>query len=69
MLHSLVCSWLYTAEINPLRIRAKSAVLANIVNWSINFLVVMVMLIMAANIKWGTYVVFAAVSAAFIPFM
>jgi sugar porter (SP) family MFS transporter len=65
----LTVPWLYAAEINPLRIRAKGAALANIVNWSINFLVVMVTPIMVANISWGTYVFFAAVNAAFVPFM
>lgn len=61
--------WLYAAEINPLRIRAKGAALANIVNWSINFLVVMVTPIMVAHIGWGTYLFFAAVNACFIPFI
>lgn len=64
----LTVPWLYAAEINPLRIRAKGAALANIVNWSIN-LVVMVTPIMVAHIKWGTYVFFAAVNAAFAPFL
>ena len=66
---SLTVRWLYAAEINPLRIRAKGAAAANVVNWSINFLVVMVTPIMVAHIKWGTYVFFAAVNACFIPFM
>ena len=65
----LTVPWLYAAEINPLRIRAKGAALANVVNWSINFLVVMVTPIMVANIGWGTYLFFAAVNACFIPFM
>ena len=34
----LTVPWLYATEINPLRIRAKGTALANIVNWSINFL-------------------------------
>ncbi|KAK5209483.1 hypothetical protein LTR96_000274 [Exophiala xenobiotica] len=65
----LTVPWLYATEINPLRIRAKGAALANIVNWSINFLVVMVTPIMVANIGWGTYVFFAGVNFAFIPFI
>ena len=65
----LTVPWLYAAEINPLRIRAKGAALANIVNWSINFLVVMVTPIMVANIGWGTYLFFAAVNACFLPFI
>ena len=34
----LTVPWLYAAEINPLRTRAKGAAMANVVNWSINFL-------------------------------
>ncbi|KAF2114272.1 general substrate transporter [Lophiotrema nucula] len=63
----LTVPWLYAAEINPLRIRQKGAALANIVNWSINFLVVMVTPIMVANIGWGTYIFFGAVNFLFIP--
>jgi sugar porter (SP) family MFS transporter len=65
----LTVPWLWAAEINPLRIRAKGAALANIVNWSINFLVVMVTPIMIANIGWGTYLFFAVVNFLFIPCM
>ncbi|KAJ5204617.1 uncharacterized protein N7498_005496 [Penicillium cinerascens] len=63
----LTVPWLWAAEINPLRIRAKGAALANIVNWSINFLVVMVTPIMIAHIGWGTYLFFAAVNFCFLP--
>lgn len=65
----LTVPWLWAAEINPLRIRAKGAALANIINWSINFLIVMVTPIMVTNIGWGTYVFFAAVNALFVPFI
>lgn len=65
----LTVPWLYATEINPLRTRVKGAAMANIVNWSINFLIVMVTPIMINNISWGTYVFFGAVNAAFIPFM
>ncbi|KAJ9143432.1 Sugar transporter [Pleurostoma richardsiae] len=65
----LTVPWLWATEINPLRIRAKGAALANIVNWSINFLVVMVTPIMVANIGWGTYLFFAAVNLLFVPFI
>lgn len=63
----LTVPWLWAAEINPLRIRAKGAAMANIVNWSINFLVVMVTPIMIANIGWGTYLFFGAMNFCFIP--
>lgn len=65
----LTVPWLWAAEINPIRIRAKGAAMANIVNWSINFLVVMVTPIMIANIGWGTYLFFAAVNFCFLPCM
>ncbi|KAF2162688.1 hypothetical protein M409DRAFT_68976 [Zasmidium cellare ATCC 36951] len=65
----LTVPWLYAAEINPIRIRAKGAAAANIVNWLINFLVVMVTPIMIQNIGWGTYLFFAAVNAAALPFI
>ncbi|KXT08888.1 hypothetical protein AC579_4669 [Pseudocercospora musae] len=65
----LTVPWLYAAEINPIRICAKGAAAANIVNWSINFLVVMVTPIMVQNIGWGTYLFFAAVNAAALPFI
>ncbi|EME79799.1 uncharacterized protein MYCFIDRAFT_37517 [Pseudocercospora fijiensis CIRAD86] len=65
----LTVPWLYAAEINPIKIRAKGAAAANIVNWSFNFLVVMVTPIMIQNIGWGTYLFFAAVNAAALPFI
>lgn len=65
----LTVPWLYATEINPLRTRAKGAAAANIVNWSMNFLVVMVTPIMVANIGWGTYLFFGAVNALFLPFI
>ncbi|CAK7211080.1 hypothetical protein SCUCBS95973_001009 [Sporothrix curviconia] len=37
----LTVPWLYATEINPLRTHAKYAAAANVVNWSINFLIVM----------------------------
>lgn len=43
--------WLSAAEIYPLRTRTKGAAGANVVNWSISFLVVMVTPIMVAHIK------------------
>jgi len=63
----LTVPWLWAAEINPLRMRAKGAALANVVNWSTNFLVVMVTPIMVQNIGYGTYIFFAAMNAISIP--
>ncbi|CAK7202667.1 hypothetical protein SEUCBS139899_005393 [Sporothrix eucalyptigena] len=65
----LTVPWLYATEINPLRTRAKGAASANIVNWSMNFLIVMVTPIMVSNIGWGTYLFFGAVNFIAIPFI
>ncbi|CZS99668.1 related to sugar transport protein STL1 [Rhynchosporium agropyri] len=59
--------WLYPAEINPLRTRAKANAVSTITNWLFNFLIVMVTPVMIDQIKWGTYLFFALVNASFIP--
>jgi hypothetical protein len=59
--------WLYPAEINPLRTRAKANAVSTITNWLFNFLIVMVVPVMIDQIKWGTYLFFAVVNACFIP--
>ena len=59
--------WLYPAEINPVKTRAKANALSTCSNWLFNFLIVMVTPIMVANIGWGTYLFFAAVNACFLP--
>lgn len=59
--------WLYPAEINPIRTRARANAISTSVNWSSNFLIVMVTPIMITNIGFGTYVFFAAMNACFIP--
>jgi sugar porter (SP) family MFS transporter len=59
--------WLYPAEINPLRTRAKANAVSTCSNWLFNFLVVMVTPVMAAKIHWGTYLFFAIVNACFLP--
>jgi hypothetical protein len=59
--------WLYPAEINPLRTRAKANAVSTCSNWLFNFLIVMVTPVMIANIQWGTYLFFAVVNACFIP--
>ena len=52
-------SRLYPAEVTPLRIRAQANALSTASNWIWNFCIVMATGPMFANIKWGTYVVFA----------
>ncbi|RDW78452.1 hexose carrier protein [Coleophoma crateriformis] len=59
--------WLYPAEINPLRTRARANALSTISNWLFNFLIVMVTPVMISSISWGTYLFFAIVNACFIP--
>ncbi|ORY68465.1 general substrate transporter [Pseudomassariella vexata] len=59
--------WLYPAEINPIKTRAKANAASTISNWLFNFLIVMVTPIMVANIGWGTYLFFAVMNATFIP--
>ncbi|KFZ01856.1 hypothetical protein V500_00586 [Pseudogymnoascus sp. VKM F-4518 (FW-2643)] len=59
--------WLYPAEINPIRTRARANAISTAVNWSSNFLIVMVTPIMIDKIQWGTYVFFAAMNACFVP--
>jgi sugar porter (SP) family MFS transporter len=59
--------WLYPAEINPIKTRAKANAVSTCTNWLFNFLIVMVTPIMIANIGWGTYVFFAVVNACFLP--
>ncbi|KAL0254528.1 hypothetical protein SLS55_010005 [Diplodia seriata] len=59
--------WLYPAELNPLKTRAKANAISTFTNWIFNFLIVMVTPIMLENIGWGTYLFFGAVNAAFFP--
>ncbi|KAK6593240.1 hypothetical protein H4I96_11175 [Botrytis cinerea] len=44
--------WLYPAEINPLRTRARANAVSTCSNWLFNFTIVMVTPIMIANISW-----------------
>ncbi|KAK6503841.1 hypothetical protein TWF481_008847 [Arthrobotrys musiformis] len=59
--------WLYPAEINPLRTRAKANAVSTCTNWAFNFLIVLVTPIMVDRIGWGTYLFFACVNACFLP--
>jgi len=53
-------TWLYPAEVTPLRIRAPANALSTASNWLFNFFVVMATGPMFAGIGWGTYALFAA---------
>ncbi|KAL1637290.1 hypothetical protein SLS58_009381 [Diplodia intermedia] len=59
--------WLYPAEVNPLKTRAKANAVSTITNWLFNFLIVMVVPVMIDSIGWGTYLFFAVVNACFFP--
>ncbi|ORX35673.1 general substrate transporter [Kockovaella imperatae] len=55
-------TWLYPAEVTPLRIRAPANALSTASNWLFNFFVVMATGPMFAGIGWGTYALFAALN-------
>ena len=52
-------TWLYPAEIVPLRIRAPANAVSTSANWAFNFLVVMITPISFGSIGYKTYIVFA----------
>ncbi|CAI6334040.1 unnamed protein product [Periconia digitata] len=59
--------WLYPAEINPIKTRAKANAVSTCTNWLFNFTVVMITPVMLDGIGWGTYLFFACVNAGFFP--
>lgn len=59
--------WLYPAEVNPIKTRAKANAVSTCSNWLFNFAVVMITPVMLDGIKWGTYLVFACINAGFFP--
>ncbi|KAJ5797797.1 General substrate transporter [Penicillium pulvis] len=62
-------TWLYPAEIVPLKIRAPANALSTSSNWIWNFMVVMITPIAFNNIGYKTYVVFAIINAFIVPFV
>lgn len=60
-------TWLYPAEIVPLRIRAPANAFSTSANWIFNFMVVMVTPVSFASIGYKTYVIFAVINAAIFP--
>ncbi|KAJ5086772.1 hypothetical protein NUU61_008079 [Penicillium alfredii] len=60
-------TWLYPAEIVPLRIRAPANALSTSANWIFNFLVVMITPVAFDSIKYKTYIIFAVINAAIFP--
>lgn len=60
-------TWLYPAEVTPLRIRAEANGLSTSFNWIGNYLVVQLAPIMIYTISWKTYFVFMCINLAFVP--
>ncbi|KAI1858051.1 uncharacterized protein JN550_012873 [Neoarthrinium moseri] len=60
-------TWLYPAEIVPLRIRAPANALSTSSNWIFNFLVVMITPVAFNSIKNHTYTIFAVINAFMVP--
>ncbi|KAJ5826751.1 Major facilitator superfamily domain general substrate transporter [Penicillium robsamsonii] len=60
-------TWLYPAEIVPLRIRAPTNALATSANWIFNFMVVMITPVAFDSIGYKTYIIFAVINAFMFP--
>ncbi|KAL3476195.1 general substrate transporter [Aspergillus californicus] len=60
-------TWLYPAEIVPLKIRAPANALATSSNWIFNFMVVMITPVAFENIGYQTYIIFAVINAFIVP--
>ncbi|OCK90430.1 sugar transporter STL1 [Cenococcum geophilum 1.58] len=60
-------TWLYPAEIVPLRIRAPANALSTSANWAFNFMVVMITPVAFENIGYQTYIIFAVINAFIVP--
>ncbi|KAI7916095.1 sugar transporter STL1 [Pyricularia oryzae] len=60
-------TWLYPAEIVPLRIRAPANALSTSANWIFNFMVVMITPVAFNTIKHHTYTIFAIINAIMVP--
>ncbi|KAI9658172.1 MAG: hypothetical protein M1831_004019 [Alyxoria varia] len=60
-------TWLYPAEIVPLRIRAPANALATSGNWIWNFMVVMITPVAFSSIGWRTYMIFMVINALIFP--
>ncbi|KAI8625530.1 general substrate transporter [Xylariaceae sp. FL1651] len=62
--------WLYPAEVNPLKTRAKATATSTVSNWLWNFFIVMITPVLVSNTGtsgWGTYLFFAILNAIFFP--
>ena len=59
--------WLYPAEVNPIKTRAKANAVSTCTNWLWNFAVVMFTPPFVSGSNWGCYLFFAIMNALFIP--
>lgn len=59
--------WLYPAEVNPIKTRAKANAVSTCTNWLWNFAVVMFTPPFVSGTPWGTYLFFAVCNALFVP--
>ena len=60
-------TWLYPAEIVPLKIRAPANALSTSANWAFNFMVVMITPVSFSSIGYKTYIIFAVINAFIFP--
>ncbi|KAK0102418.1 hypothetical protein ONS95_006038 [Cadophora gregata] len=60
-------TWLYPAEIVPLKIRAPANGLSTSANWAFNFMVVMITPVSFTSIGYQTYIIFAVINAFIFP--
>jgi len=60
-------TWLYPAEIVPLKVRAPANGLSTSANWIFNFMVVMITPVSFSSIGYKTYVIFAVINAFIFP--
>lgn len=60
-------TWLYPAEIVPLRIRAPANAVSTSANWAFNFMVVMITPVSFSSIGYKTYIIFAVINAFIFP--
>ena len=60
-------TWLYPAEIVPLKIRAGANGLSTSANWAFNFMVVMITPVSFSSIGYKTYIIFAVINSFILP--
>jgi hypothetical protein len=60
-------TWLYPAEVTPIRIRAETNGFSTSTNWIFNYAVVQLAPIMIKTISWKTFFVFMCFNFAFVP--